>query len=235
ACRLNASPSASSGPAQDERCTVASPSQSNEASPGTKPSAATSSVSFAQDSSAGGASNRRVTTSSRVRESSLLVPPDGLFGKIDVHLFDVEILLDAPPAQLAADAALLVAAPRRLDVGGLHMVHPDDAGAQRFHHAHRAEDVARPDCGGEAIVRVVGDPQRVLFGVERDHARHGPEDFLTRDAVRVVDVIKNRRPDEEAAVEHGARRPSAAHGEPGFQLADLLVLAHAIELLAADE
>src|SRR6185503_19156464 len=58
------------------------------------------------------------------------IPADGLLRQIDVHLLHVEILLDAPLAQLAADAALLVAAPGRLDIGRQHVVHPDDAGAQ---------------------------------------------------------------------------------------------------------
>src|SRR3979490_440294 len=89
----------------------------------------------------------------------LLIPTDGLFREIDVDLLDVEIFLDAPFAELAADAALFVAAPRRLDIGRLHVVHPDDAGAQLLHGPHRAEDVARPDRSGEAVVGVVRDAQ----------------------------------------------------------------------------
>src|SRR6476469_6231789 len=95
------------------------------------------------------------------------VPADRLFRKIDVDLFDVEIFLDAPFAEFATDAALLVAAPRRLDVGRLPVVDPSDARAQVRDDAHRAEDVARTDRRGQTVKGVVGDPQRVLLGVEQ--------------------------------------------------------------------
>src|SRR3954463_1853253 len=163
------------------------------------------------------------------------VPADRLFRQIDVDLFDVEIFLDAPFAELAADAALLVAAPRRLDVGRLHVVDPDDAGAQVLDDAHGAEDVARPDRRGQTVEGVVGDPQRVRLGVERDHAGDRPEDFLARDARAVVDVVEDRRLDEVALVERTAGGAAAARRHLRFLLADLLVVADAIELLAADD
>src|SRR5206468_1759752 len=56
-----------------------------------------------------------------------------------------------------------------------------------------------------------------------------------RDSVRVVDIVKDRRLDEQSAPEAGDRRAAAADGDLGFRLADLLVLPDAIELLAADE
>src|SRR5258708_5698613 len=118
--------------------------------------------------------------------SSWLVPADWLFAEIDVDLLHVEIFVDAPLSELTPDAALLVAAPRRLDVGRLHVVDPHDAGAELFDGAHRAKDVARPDGGGQAVVRVVGDPECVLFAVERNDGRDRTEDFLARDPVRVV-------------------------------------------------
>ena len=71
--------------------------------------------------------------------------------------------------------------------------------------AHRAEDVARPDRGGQPVVGVVGDPQRVLFVVERDDARDRPENLLARDPRGVVDVVEDRRLDEVAAVERARR------------------------------
>src|ERR1041385_6175617 len=67
------------------------------------------------------AKRRREFLAAVVRHASSLVPADGLFREVDVDLLHVEILLDAPLAELAADAALLVAAPRRLDVGRLHV------------------------------------------------------------------------------------------------------------------
>src|ERR1044072_6653340 len=101
-----------------------------------------------------------------------LVPPDRLLRAIDIDLLDVEILLVAPFAELASTAALLVTAPRRLDVGRLHVLQPRDSGAQPLHGAQRAEDVARPDGGRQAGGGVVGDAQRVLLAVERDDRAH---------------------------------------------------------------
>src|ERR687883_527493 len=116
-----------------------------------------------------------------------LIPADRRFTQVDVHLLDVQIFLDAPLAELAADAALLVAAPRRLDVGRLHVVHPHDPGAQILDDPHRAKDVARPHGRGEPVVRVVRNPQRLGFIVERDDAGNRTEDLLAGDARRVVD------------------------------------------------
>src|SRR5258706_5600030 len=163
------------------------------------------------------------------------IPSDGLFREIDVDLLHVEIFLDAPLAELAADAALLVAAPRRLDVGRLHVIHPHDAGAQALDRAHRAEDVARPDGGGEAVVGVVGDAQGVFFAVERDDRGYRAEDFLPRNAIAVVDVVEDRRLQKISAFEGGAGGAATADGHLGFTLADFLIFAHAVELFAADE
>src|ERR1700730_7562713 len=150
-------------------------------------------------------------------------------------MLHVEILLDPAFAELAPDAALLVAAPGRLDVCGLHVIHPHDAGAQALHSAHRAEDVARPDGGREAVIRVVGDAQRVFLAVARDDGGDRTEDLLARDPIGVVDVVKDRRLQKVAAFEPRAPGPSAADGHFRFTLADLLVFAHAVELLTADE
>src|SRR5918911_2317920 len=104
-----------------------------------------------------------------------LIPADRRFTQVDVHLLDVQIFLDAPLAELAADAALLVAAPRRLDVGRLHVVHPHDAGAQVLYDAHRTKDVARPHGSCETVIGIVRNAQRIGFIVERNHARDRTE------------------------------------------------------------
>src|SRR5258705_9538143 len=138
------------------------------------------------------------------------IPADGLLREIDIHLFHVEILLDPPLTELAADAALLVAAPWRLDVRWLHVIHPHDAGAQALDRAHGAEDVARPDGGREAEVGVVGDAQRVVFAVERDDGGDRAEDLLPRNAIAVVDVVEDGRLQKVAAFEGRARGAATA-------------------------
>ena len=111
-----------------------------------------------------------------------------------MDLFRLEKFVDAVEGQLAALAAGFVATPRGFDVAGLHGVDPNDASAEIFHNAEALEDVTRPDGGGEAVGRVVGDLQRVGFVLERDAGDDGAEDFLAGDARGVVGR-KNRRLD----------------------------------------
>src|SRR5581483_11865406 len=73
-----------------------------------------------------------------------VVPADRLLVEVDVDLLGLQIFFDAPRSQLASKPGLLIASPRRLDICGLHMVHPDYAGAQRLHRAHGFKDVTRP-------------------------------------------------------------------------------------------
>src|ERR1700674_899882 len=80
-----------------------------------------------------------------------LVPADRGFAQSDVDLFGFEVFFDAPGAEFAAEAGLFVASPGGFDVSWLHVVHPDDSGAQSFYGAHGLEDVAGPDCGGQAV------------------------------------------------------------------------------------
>src|SRR5262249_31146262 len=110
------------------------------------------------------------------------VPTNRLLTEIDVHLLDLQVLVDAPHAKLSPDAALLVATPGRLDEGRLHVVDPDDPGAELLHRAHRAKQIARPHRRREAVIGVVRYSNGVLFRVERNHRRHWTEDLLTRDA-----------------------------------------------------
>src|SRR4029079_2109220 len=136
-----------------------------------------------------------------------------------------------PASELAADSTLLVSAPRGFDVRRLHVIHPYDPGAQLLHRPHRAEDVARPYGGGEAVITVVRDPDRVGLVVERNHRRHRSKDFLARDARRVVDGVEDRRLDEQAVGQliPGAERSSTAQRELRFPLANFLIAQDAIE------
>ena len=58
--------------------------------------------------------------------------------------------------------------------------------------------VGREDAAGQPVVAVVGDPDRVLLVVVRDHDDDGAEDLLLRDGHVVADVRQQRRLDEPA-------------------------------------
>src|SRR5271157_4449070 len=83
----------------------------------------------------------------RSRIAAISVPPDRRFVEVDMDELGLEVLLHAPGAELAAEAGLLEAAPGRFNVGRLHVVDPDDAGADLLHGAEGFEDVARPHGG----------------------------------------------------------------------------------------
>src|SRR5713101_1112286 len=71
----------------------------------------------------------------------LLVPPDRPLVEVDVDLLDLQVLVEAVRAEFAPETGLLVAAPRRFYGGRLHVVDPDDAGAQALDRPDRLEDV----------------------------------------------------------------------------------------------
>src|SRR5688572_20415917 len=103
---------------------------------------------------------------------SLLPPAD--------HGLGLEELLETVVAPLAAVARLLVAAERRAEVGRCP-VDADLAGADPRRDAARALEVARRHVAGEAVRRVVGDPDRIVLVVVGQDREHGPEDLLARD------------------------------------------------------
>src|SRR5271165_185104 len=158
-------------------------------------------------------------SSNRAVSTKLLVPANGVLIEIDEHLLGLEILLEAPWAQLSAEAGLLIAAPWRFDVSRLHMIHPDNSGAQRFHNAERLVNVACPHGAGEAIRGIVGDADGIGFVFEGNHGSDGPKDFLSGDARLVVHIIENRRLHIVALAE--ALRTPAADRRLGFLLANL--------------
>ena len=75
---------------------------------------------------------------------------------------------------------LLHAAERRHFGRDDALVDADDAVFQRLGHAHHAADIARVEIGGEAVLRVVRDPDRFGFVLEAEQRRDRPEDFLAR-------------------------------------------------------
>ena len=53
-------------------------------------------------------------------------------------------------------------------------IEPDHAGLQRIGHPQRAAHVAGPDIAGQAVLHAVGDLDRVLLVLERDHGQERP-------------------------------------------------------------
>src|ERR1700680_1154317 len=145
------------------------------------------------------AARRRISSWERgpgmgVRNSitDMSVPSNRLFAEVDVDLLCFEILLDTPGPQLATEAGLFVAAPGGFDIGRLHVVHLDDAGAEGLDDAESAEDVARPDGGGKAIRRGVVNANCFRLIGERDDCRDRAENVFMGEASGVIHVIENR-------------------------------------------
>ena len=73
-------------------------------------------------------------------------------------------------------------------------------GLERARHAQRAGAVARPDRAGEAVGRVVREPDRLGLVLERDQRGNRAEDLLARDAVVVGRLDERAREPEAGAV-----------------------------------
>src|SRR6266850_6884211 len=146
------------------------------------------------------------------------VPSDWSFVEVDENLLGFEIFFQTPGTEFASEAGLLVAAPRRFDIGGLHVIHPNDSGAEGLHHAKSFVDVASPDGGGKTVGRVVGDANRVGFAIERNHGRNRAENFFASDARAVFDVVENGALQVIAFAK--LLRAAAADGDLSFFLSD---------------
>src|SRR5437762_9803772 len=105
---------------------------------------------------------------------------------------------ERPAPAVAADAGALVAAEGRVGVerAAVHLHRP---GAERARHPQRALGVARPHVAVEAVVRVVGERDRLGLVAKRDGADHRAEDLLARDHHVVAHAGEERRLDVVAA------------------------------------
>src|SRR5947208_7167856 len=152
----------------------------------------------------------------RVQEKFSLPPPisvpaDRGFVEIDVDLLGLEIFFEAPRAEFTAKAGLFVAAPGRFDVSRLHMIDPDDAGAQRLHDAKSFVNVAGPNSSSKAVGRVVGDADGFGLAVEGDDGSDRAKDFFASDARGVLDVVEDRGLDVVRSEEHTSELQSPDH------------------------
>src|SRR5215472_3099816 len=97
---------------------------------------------------------------------NLLVPPDGCFVQIHVYLLCLQIFFETPGSQLSAEARLLISAPWRFHIGGLHVIDPDDSGSHRLDYAKRLENITSPNGAGQTIWCVIRDFDGFAFILE---------------------------------------------------------------------
>src|ERR1700679_4256989 len=107
-----------------------------------------------------------------------------------MHLLRLEIFLNAPWPEFAAEARLLVSAPWSFNVCRLHVIHPHNARAYRFYRTERFVDVARPHRRRQTIGGIISDSDCILFVFERNYCRDRTENFLASDSRRVGHVVK---------------------------------------------
>lgn len=79
---------------------------------------------------------------------------------------------------LAAESGLLVAAEWRVGGVGVVAVHPDTASLDSARNLEELMGISGPDAGAQAVLRVVGDGDGLLGGLEGSGAHHGAEDLL---------------------------------------------------------
>src|SRR6516225_8597663 len=161
------------------------------------------------------------------------VPADWSFIEINEDLLSLEIFLKTPWPEFTAEAGLFVATPRRFDVGGLHVIHPDDACAHGFYNAESFEDIARPDCTGQPIGRVVGDLDGVGLVFKGDDGGDRTKDFFTSDTCGVIHLIEDGGFNVVAFAK--SRGAAAADGGFGFLFANFEIRGNPVILLPADE
>src|SRR5215470_17341269 len=125
----------------------------------------------------------------------------------------LEIASETLRAELPAESRLLEAAEGRLEIDDHARVDGDAARAHARGDLRAALDVGRPDAAAQAVLRVVGDRDRLLLAAVGDHGQHRPEDLLLRDLHLVVDVREDGRLDEPALRER--LRRAAADDRPG--------------------
>src|SRR5437764_6692924 len=101
------------------------------------------------------------------------------------HVLELRVVLERVRAELASHTRLLEPAERRRDAHGRVRVDRDRPGLERPGDPERPRSVLRPDRAGEAVDRVVRDPDRVGLVVEGDDRGDGAEDLLARGAVVV--------------------------------------------------
>src|ERR1700746_221002 len=127
-------------------------------------------------------------------------------------------------ALLAPVAAHLVTAARRLDAAGHPFVDEHLTGLEARRDAVRAGEIARPNARGETVFGIVGDADRLVLVVERNHARDRPEDLLAGDAHVVAHPgVERRRYEPALAQRRILRQRAARRGDRALLARDLVI------------
>src|SRR6266545_6614433 len=179
-------------------------------------------------------------STSSVSSSRVNNPRTGSWGicllRSNEYAFPFAVVIERRRAQLAPDAAPLDTAERHFQMDAPARVDRDHAGLERPHDPQRAGEVARPQRPRETVDRVVGQPDRLLLGVERQDGDDRAEDLLAGDLRAGIDVAEDRRLVEAAAVPGIAGLHLAAAAErrsPGDGAADESV--HPVAVGRGDE
>src|SRR6218665_1049789 len=99
----------------------------------------------------------------------------------DVHGLLVGVEVDRAVPALVSEAGGLDAAEGGAQVAHVVGVEPDHARLDLLRERVGALQVVRPDVGGEAVLRVVREGERLGVVVERRDRNDGPEDLLLED------------------------------------------------------
>src|ERR1700679_3370762 len=154
------------------------------------------------------------------------VPPSGHHRRQGLAL---EEFLEAGGAHPAADAGLLVAAERDVGAEPHPAVDADRAGSDPPGDAEGALVVGAVDRAGQAVDRVVGDPDRVVVAVVVDDHQHRAERLLLGDLAVRVEVGEQGRGVVVAGIDLGAAGDEGGAGRdrPLDQAVDLVPLPRA--------
>src|SRR2546423_6623305 len=153
----------------------------------------------------------------------------------DEDVLDFGVELERVHAQVAADAAALVAAEGCLLVHAPAAVDAEDPGLDAAGHPQSSADVAGPDRAGKAVGRVIDQPQDLILFGERDDGQHRTENLLLRDPHPIIGAVEHGWLQKAAGRQVATRRRSARQQARAFLSADLDVALHASSLLHRDQ
>ncbi|MNO55579.1 hypothetical protein D3C76_460720 [compost metagenome] len=114
----------------------------------------------------------------------------------NAHVLDLGEHFEAVLPAFATGAGAFHTTERLAQVTYVLAVDEHHAGFDAARQAVGLADVLGPDVGGQAVLGVVGQLQRLGLVLERDQAHHRAEDFFLGDAHAVVHVGEHGRLDE---------------------------------------